>query len=202
MDKQMADWPEKKVEVIEATITTLAEEGFDRTTTARIAKKAGVGEGTIYRYFKNKEDLINMAALYASDLVFGPARKNFNPESSIHAQFIQFCHDFLSAGLHLQVHHAFMEQYLNSPVGIEYRRKTLIAVMNNPDIKPIFYPLNRILMRAKQQEIVKEFPLQYLVALAMGPMAFILKHSAQGFMDLDEELISGIATSCWDAIRR
>ena len=99
MELHIDQWPKKKLAIIEATITTLAEEGFDKTTTARIAKSAGVGEGTIYRHFKNKDDLIVTTALYTASLVFGPARQNFDPRASVNAQFIEFCIDFLSTAL-------------------------------------------------------------------------------------------------------
>lgn len=190
------------MEIVEATISTIATEGFDRATTANIARNAGVGEGTIYRHFKNKDDLVSVSAIYTSTLVFGPARENFNPDASVHSQFIQFATDFLTTGQKLQLHHQFMEQYLNSPIGVAYRKKIIATIMQDPDFKPIFYPLNRILIRAHEHEIVKDFPLQFLVALSMGPMAFVLKHSAQGFMELDETIIVGLAKACWDAIRR
>lgn len=202
MELHIDQWPEKKLTIIEATITLLAEVGFDKTTTARIAKSAGVGEGTIYRHFKNKDDLIGTTALYTASLLFGPARQNFDPEASVHAQFIQFCRDFLSTGLGLPLHHTFMEQYLNSPIGIEYRKKTLEEIVVNPHSKPLFYPMNWILSRGKEEEIVKDFPLQILVALAMGPIMFSLKHAGQGFVELNDELIIGIAASCWDGISR
>ena len=202
MELHIDEWPQKKREIIEATITTLAQEGFDRATTAKIAKIAGVGEGTIYRHFKNKDDLINTAALYTANLLFGPARQNFDPEASIEQQFIQFCRDFLFTGLGLPLHHTFMEQYINSPSGIEYRKKTIETVLLNQNFKPIMYPINRILMNGKEQGIVKDFPLQMLIALAMGPIMFILKHSAQGFIELDDELTTRLGESCWDAIRK
>ena len=201
MELHIDQWPKKKLEIVEATITTLAKEGFDRGTTAKIAKLAGVGEGTIYRHFKNKDDLITTAALYTARLLFGPAQQNFDPEVSVHEQFIQFCRDFLSTVLGLPIQHTYMEQYLNTPIGIAYRKKKHEAVLANPNSKPIFYPMNRILMKGKEQDSVKGLPLQMLVALTMGPMMFILKHSGQGFMELDDELITRVAKSCWDAIR-
>lgn len=202
MELHIDQWPKKKLELIEATITTIAREGFDRSTTAKIAKFAGVGEGTLYRHFKNKEDLIHTASLYTASLLFGSARQNFNPETSIEAQFIQFCQDVLATGLGLPLHHVFMEQYINSPSGIEYRKKTLEAVLSNHNFKPIIYPMNRILVNGKEQGVVKDFPLQVLIALAMGPIMFILKHSAQGFMELDEDLITRLGKSCWEAISK
>lgn len=202
MELHIDQWPKKKLEIIEATITTLAQEGLDRGTTAKIAKIAGVGEGTIYRHFKNKDDLINIAGLYAASLLFGPARQNFDPKVSIETQFIQFCRDFLFTGLGLPLHHAFMEQYINSPYGIEYRKKTIKTVLFNQNFKPILYPMNRILFKGKEQGVLKDFPLQLLIALAMGPIMFILKHSAQGFIELDDELTTRLAESCWDAIAK
>ena len=38
---------------------TFAERGYDGTTIPMIAEKAKVGAGTIYRYFENKEALVN-----------------------------------------------------------------------------------------------------------------------------------------------
>ncbi len=202
MELHIDEWPKKKLEIIEATITTIAQEGFDRGTTAKIARLASVGEGTIYRHFKNKDDLIGTAAIYAGSLLFGPARQNFDPESSIEAQFIQFCRDLLCTGLGLPSYHLFMEQFMNSPSGIEYRKKTIEAILLNQDFKPFMYPMNRILMEGKKQERVKDLPVQMLIALAVGPLMFIMKHSAQGFIELDDELTTRLAKSCWDAIRR
>ncbi len=202
MELHIDQWPKKKLIIVEATITIFVKDGFEKTTTASIAKSAAVGEGTIYRHFKNKDDLLQTTALYAAGLLFGPARRNFIKEDSPHAQFIRFCHDFLSTGRSLPQHHAFMEQYLNSSLGIEYRKKVLKEILINPESKPLFYPINRILMKGKEQQVLKDFPLQMLVALAMGPIIFILKHASQGFVQLDDELITGIAASCWDSIRR
>jgi len=44
--------------IVEAARNLFAEKGFDRTTTAEIARKAGISEGTIYRHFKSKKELL------------------------------------------------------------------------------------------------------------------------------------------------
>lgn len=36
----------------------IAEVGFHRTTTANLAKRANISEGTIYRHFESKEDIL------------------------------------------------------------------------------------------------------------------------------------------------
>lgn len=44
--------------ILKAAINTIVEQGFARTTIKQIAKRAGVADGTIYNYFKNKNALL------------------------------------------------------------------------------------------------------------------------------------------------
>jgi AcrR family transcriptional regulator len=43
--------------IVEATTQLLLREGFDKFTTARVAKRAGVSIGSLYQYFPNKAAL-------------------------------------------------------------------------------------------------------------------------------------------------
>ena len=43
--------------IIDAARRTFADRGFAKTTMAEIARQSGVADGTVYLYFKNKEDL-------------------------------------------------------------------------------------------------------------------------------------------------
>ncbi|HLR08352.1 MAG TPA: TetR/AcrR family transcriptional regulator [Bacillota bacterium] len=45
-------------QIIEAAVEVIAENGYHASQVAKIAKKAGVADGTIYLYFKNKEDIL------------------------------------------------------------------------------------------------------------------------------------------------
>lgn len=52
--------PKKKVKrqlIIDAAIEVFSRNGFQNSTISEIAQKADVAEGTIYQYFKSKEDL-------------------------------------------------------------------------------------------------------------------------------------------------
>lgn len=44
--------------ILEAAIKIFAEQGFFQSTISQIAKEAGVADGTIYLYFKNKDDIL------------------------------------------------------------------------------------------------------------------------------------------------
>ncbi|WP_335872782.1 TetR/AcrR family transcriptional regulator [Bacillus sp. 2205SS5-2] len=49
---------EKQRKIIEAAVEMFAEKGYAATSTSQIAKKAGVAEGTIFRHYKTKKDLL------------------------------------------------------------------------------------------------------------------------------------------------
>jgi AcrR family transcriptional regulator len=55
--EQISENPEKRQAVLDQAIRTFAEEGFRGTDVQVVADRAGVGKGTVYRYFGNKEDL-------------------------------------------------------------------------------------------------------------------------------------------------
>jgi TetR/AcrR family fatty acid metabolism transcriptional regulator len=44
--------------ILEAAVKVFAKQGFHKSTIAQIAREAGVADGTIYLYFKNKDDIL------------------------------------------------------------------------------------------------------------------------------------------------
>ncbi|MBO9130691.1 TetR/AcrR family transcriptional regulator [Bacillus sp. 165] len=54
-DKKMT---EKQKQIVETAIQMFAEKGYTATSTSEIAKAAGVAEGTIFRHFGTKENLL------------------------------------------------------------------------------------------------------------------------------------------------
>jgi AcrR family transcriptional regulator len=47
----------RKQQILDAAMDIFSEKGFATATTAEIARAAGVAEGTIYNYFRNKREL-------------------------------------------------------------------------------------------------------------------------------------------------
>lgn len=45
-------------QIIDAAVIAIAENGYHQAQVSKIAKQAGVADGTIYLYFKNKEDIL------------------------------------------------------------------------------------------------------------------------------------------------
>ncbi|MEB3101628.1 TetR/AcrR family transcriptional regulator [Ferviditalea candida] len=49
---------EKYTQILEGAVKVFARHGFFRSQVSKIAKEAGVADGTIYLYFKNKEEIL------------------------------------------------------------------------------------------------------------------------------------------------
>jgi TetR/AcrR family transcriptional regulator, fatty acid metabolism regulator protein len=48
----------KYMQIVDAAVIAIAENGYHQAQVSKIAKQAGVADGTIYLYFKNKEDIL------------------------------------------------------------------------------------------------------------------------------------------------
>ncbi|MGG3572806.1 TetR/AcrR family transcriptional regulator [Bacillus gobiensis] len=48
----------KYMQIIDAAVIVIAENGYHQAQVSKIAKQAGVADGTIYLYFKSKEDIL------------------------------------------------------------------------------------------------------------------------------------------------
>jgi TetR/AcrR family fatty acid metabolism transcriptional regulator len=57
--------PEKYQRILDAAVAVFAERGFHSSRVSDIAARADVADGTIYLYFKNKEEIL-MAAIHSA----------------------------------------------------------------------------------------------------------------------------------------
>lgn len=59
----------REQDILSAAIKIFSEKGFNAATTSEIAKEAGIAEGTLFRYFKNKKDLLNKVLITYSKAI-------------------------------------------------------------------------------------------------------------------------------------
>ncbi|MBT2654949.1 TetR/AcrR family transcriptional regulator [Bacillus sp. ISL-18] len=63
---------EKQRKILLSAIESFSEKGYASTSTSEIAKKAGVAEGTIFRHYKTKKDLLMAIVVPIMAKVVGP----------------------------------------------------------------------------------------------------------------------------------
>lgn len=68
--------------ILEAAVKVFAEQGFFQSTISQIAREAGVADGTIYLYFKNKDDILLQFFGYKTKQVFQCFREEVDKADS------------------------------------------------------------------------------------------------------------------------
>ena len=76
----MKEFSSTDEKIIKAAFEILQEEGFVKATTKKIAAKAGVNEVTIFRNFKNKNNLVEVTKDYYLQLLIGKLEEIFQFE--------------------------------------------------------------------------------------------------------------------------
>lgn len=78
----MSKLKEKELQIVNASLKLFVEQGFHGTSTAEIAKSAGVATGTLFHYFKTKEELINRIYLYSKERMLNEISGHYDGEKS------------------------------------------------------------------------------------------------------------------------
>ena len=186
---------EKRETIIQAALELIGEHGFHGAPMATIAEKAGVGAGTIYRYFDSKDTLITEIHKMVEER-FVEAVMNGYPElGSVRERYLHMgavlVRHLMSAPLELR----FIEQFHNSPYGVAHRREKLFGNKEKNVIMDLFE-------EARQQQIFKDLDLPILCALSFAPWIEACRDHVLGFVNLTDTLIDQTVAACWDAVRR
>lgn len=64
----------RRTQIISAAVAVFTERGYHDTTMADIAKHAGIGQGTLYRYVPSKRELLDLVFDYSVEEVIGAAQ--------------------------------------------------------------------------------------------------------------------------------
>jgi TetR/AcrR family fatty acid metabolism transcriptional regulator len=120
----------KHQKIIQAAVRVFAEKGFYNSRVSEIAKEANVADGTIYLYFKNKDDIL--ISLFEEEFgqIVENMRKELEREKDVLRKIKRFAITHLSIvskqqhlgevlGVEVRQSSKFMKEYINTPF-IEY----------------------------------------------------------------------------------
>ena len=89
------DPDEKRKRIIECAVQVFTERGFHHATIDEIAAASGVAKGTVYRYFKSKEDLLDQLLMATSQKIIARFSHTFNTPITIRESIEQFIIEWL-----------------------------------------------------------------------------------------------------------
>lgn len=84
---------ESQQRIIDASARIFAEEGYHHATIANICSEAGISNGALYKYFKNKESLFFTVVDYCTSRVEQLYKKNYTESHSIYEAISKYLND-------------------------------------------------------------------------------------------------------------
>jgi AcrR family transcriptional regulator len=181
---------------MKAALEMVAEHGFHGSPMAMIAERAGVGAGTIYRYFENKEVLIQELYRDLEDRIFPVLLEGYVPERPIRERFLHLGTAWLRYVINNPLDFLYLEQFHNSPYGVEFRRDKILGKKEGCG------PFHDLFNDGISQQVIKGLPLVILFSLFFGPLVAVARDHILSFVTLDDALIALTVEACWDGVKR
>jgi AcrR family transcriptional regulator len=182
----------KKEAILNAALDLFAERGFHGTSVADIADKSKVGAGTIYRYFRDKEALVNSLYRYWKEelmsVVLTDLPADLTARQIFHllwSRMTLFAKNHRSALMFLEAHHH--ADYLDQ-ASRELSSRTLEK----------FHDLFQSSQRHGQ---IRFAPPALLVAIVFGAFMGVEKAFINGLVERTSENETQAEEVCWEAIR-
>jgi len=82
---------DKRQKIMDAVEQLFTSRRFHEITLEQVAQKAGVGKGTIYRYFHDKDDLFFQTAISGFDELCGLLRQKISGDAPFKDQLLSAC---------------------------------------------------------------------------------------------------------------
>jgi AcrR family transcriptional regulator len=183
---------DKRAAILDAALELFAERTFEGTPVPLIAERAGVAAGTIYRYFENKEALVN--ALYRRckgelrDVLADAIATGTTHEERFRLMWrgqwlFAAEHPHALAFLETQHHEAYLDAESH-------------ALSGDIEVAAVAY------VRAAQADgAIRQAPPEMLIALAFGAFVGMVKQAGPGGLLFDEEAVRASADVMWSALR-
>ena len=183
---------DKREAILEAALDLFVSRGFHGTAVPEVAERAGVGAGTIYRYFASKEVLVNelyrhwkgemskrMLDRFPLD---APAREQFH---ALWSRMVRFVEENPKAFWFLEVHHH--ADYLDPQSNILEYRMTQFGVA--------------FIEAAQRRGQLKAVAPMLLIGLVLGAFTGVVRKASETRQPLTAKDWRDAEQCTWEAIR-
>jgi len=147
---------EKTRKILDTALKLFVEYGFHGTPTSKIAREAGVANGTLFNKFATKDDLI--VALYAdiTNRMTEYIAENSGQESSLKESMKGYYLATLYWALDNKADFHFIQQFKTSP---------FVSLIAPDELEKSFQPFYDMLWRGIDEHLLKPLPIDYLCTI-------------------------------------
>lgn len=184
---------DKRTLILQSTLKLITENGFHGTPVSMIAKDSGVAAGTIYRYFKNKEDIINELYTYVKTGFNNAILKEMYDDISIRDEYYLKWRNMVDYYINNPSEAKFMQQYTSSPY------------INGDVVKSNLekYPhLKDLYIRAVNSNIIRDISYEAVVIVMLGTVNQLYRTYNSKTLYIDEKITNEVFQIFWNGIKQ
>jgi len=183
-----------KIDLIyKSGLELITREGIVGLTMSKLAKRAGIATGTLYIYFKSKEEMLN--SLYEKLNRESSERfmRGYSLDEPWFTGFRKIWFNYMKHRIEHSEESVFLEQYYRSPF-ITVDQKQMAESMKTP--------VHRMIRRGKDGGFVRDDVDDEMLFLAMlGFIRELADEHVTGIYDLSEERIEKAFKLSWESIK-
>lgn len=150
---------DKKQLILNAAMRLFVEQGFHDTPTSKIAKEAGIANGTLFYFFPTKDDLVKALYIDLKTQMGGCVAESISGEMELKEILRGFYKTSLTWAMEHRPEFAFLEQFNNSP----YARK-----IANAEMEIHTRPLLSLLQKGIDDGLLKSLDVDLIYAIVSG----------------------------------
>ena len=185
--------PDKAHLIYAATLKLVKENGLAGLNMAAIGKEAKLGIGTMYVYFKSKEELINSLFKRLKSLNTNRIYSVIKPNTPFKVSMKKLFDNYIKNRIDYFEEHFFVEQCSNSHYLDTESKKIDEAA---------FVGIYDLLNKGKKELLIKEMDNALITAHMMGSANEIVTMCMKNHIKINKTFLEQAFQLCWDSIKR
>ena len=184
---------EKREAILDAALDLFSERGFYGTAVPLLAERAKVAAGTIYRYFENKEAIVNALYRRQKEMLGHALLAEFPFDAPPRDQFHYFWTSACDFARKNPKALAFLE--------LHHHQSYLDAVSREVESR-VLAPAYAFFAMTAEKKVTKPYPGELLGSIVWGAFVGLIRASWEKRIELTDEAIEQAENCVWEAIRR
>lgn len=167
--------------------------GFASLRMADVASAAGIATGTLYVYYKSKEELINAIYFKTKSEIINVLLNTEHAQADYYLTLKNMWMAYMYYCMQYPEKMLFVEQFVHSGY-------ISSDVLNQTE--SMLYPLNQFLEFGQQKGLTKKLPIELLKAQMQGSITETIKYLNKRQQTLSASQLNDCFAMTWDALRQ
>jgi len=188
--------PFKREKILKSVYALTGRQGLASVNISGISKIAGVAAGTLYIYFKNKEEVVQSAYAAVEDKMTQAMYQDFDINLPVKESFKKIYINMLNYRLKNYDETIFIDQYQQSGyIQLNFSKQLAEYEMQNK-------PLYDLLEKGQQEGIIKELDAIMLISFFDGAVRSCSTGIIQKLFPLSQKLVDDYFDMIWRGMNK